>query len=245
MILFDESSEGGGAAGSVYLRPTDGSPAMRLGDGIGRAISPDGSSVLVSRYGSSQFGGLHLLPTGVGEPRDIPLGDRFTQNAAYLPDARHIVVAANENKAGVRLYLVDSMTGEHLAISPEGIDHADSHLLPHGDAILAHNSEQGFQLYPIRGGEPQSVPFLSTQDRVIRWARDGNAVFIHRPSEFPGKIYRLDLDSGERSIVRELMPTDPTGIYRIARVHLSEDTQSYAYSYYMQLLDLHVIEGLR
>ena len=38
-FLLDETAEGGGASGSVYIRATDGSPAVRLGDGAGRALS--------------------------------------------------------------------------------------------------------------------------------------------------------------------------------------------------------------
>ena len=33
ILLFDESGEAGGAAGVMYLRPTDGSAPLRLGDG--------------------------------------------------------------------------------------------------------------------------------------------------------------------------------------------------------------------
>ena len=244
-ILFDESGEGGGAAASVYLRATDGSPAMRLGDGISRAISPDGSSVLVSKLGHSTFGGLSLLPTGVGEPREIVLADLHVQLADWLPDSRHIVIGASQGNAGARLYLLDIQTGEHLPISPEGIDHFDAHLLPRGNFVAAHHSERGFQLYPLQGGEPQSLPYLTDRDRPIRWAPDGNAMYVHRTGEFPARIYRLDLDTGERKMWRELQPPDPIGIYRIARVLLSEDVQSYVYTYYMQLLDLHVIEGLK
>ncbi len=244
-ILFDESGEGGGAAASVYLRATDGSPAMRLGDGISRAISPDGSSVLVSKLGHSTFAGLTVLPTGVGEPREIALDGLHVQLADWLPDSRHIVIGASKGNAGARLYLLDIQTGEYLPISPEGIDHFDAHLLPRGGFVAAHHSELGYQLFPLQGGEPQPLPYLTDRDRAIRWAGDGNALYVHRTGEFPARIYRLDLDTGERKMWRELMPPDPIGIYRIARVLLSEDAQAYVYTYYMQLLDLHVIEGVR
>ena len=46
LLLFDESGEGGGANGGVYLRPTDGSPAVRLSEGLGVALSPDSAWAL-------------------------------------------------------------------------------------------------------------------------------------------------------------------------------------------------------
>jgi hypothetical protein len=39
LILFDESGEGGGAVHAVYVRRTDGSPAVRLGEGSSYAYS--------------------------------------------------------------------------------------------------------------------------------------------------------------------------------------------------------------
>src|SRR6185436_9512433 len=41
MVLFSESGEGGGAGYSVYIRKTDGSPAVRLGEGGAQQLSPD------------------------------------------------------------------------------------------------------------------------------------------------------------------------------------------------------------
>ncbi len=45
-LLFTESGEAGGENYSSYLRETDGSPAVRLGDGFGFALSPDKKFVL-------------------------------------------------------------------------------------------------------------------------------------------------------------------------------------------------------
>jgi hypothetical protein len=55
----------------------------------------------------------------------------------------------------------------------------------------------------------------------------------------------VDLDTGERTVSRELTPPDPTGIYRVGRMRMSRDLSAYAYTHYMQLVDLHVVEGLR
>ena len=45
-VLFSEEGEGAGPLLSTYLRPTDGSPAIRLGDGEALALSPDGKWAL-------------------------------------------------------------------------------------------------------------------------------------------------------------------------------------------------------
>ncbi len=46
-VLFGEL----GKAAGVYLRPTDGSPPMRLSDGQGLDLSPDGRVAVVSQPG--------------------------------------------------------------------------------------------------------------------------------------------------------------------------------------------------
>ena len=42
-LLFAEVGEAGGSTYSIYIRGTDGSPAIRLGDGNPQALSPDGA----------------------------------------------------------------------------------------------------------------------------------------------------------------------------------------------------------
>src|SRR5438128_851834 len=65
-ILFDETGIGGGPLGSVYTRGTDGSPAVRLGDGTAFSFSPDGAWALTSvGLGPSR---VELVPCGAGEP---------------------------------------------------------------------------------------------------------------------------------------------------------------------------------
>jgi hypothetical protein len=85
---------------------------------------------------------------------------------------------------------------------------------------------------------------LERTDRIVRWQPDGRGVIVYRTNELPSRMHRVDLESGARTAVRELSPPDPTGIYRVGRVHTSADGTAYAYNYYMQLIDLHVISGL-
>jgi hypothetical protein len=55
----------------------------------------------------------------------------------------------------------------------------------------------------------------------------------------------VNLETGERTRLHALNPPDPTGVYRISRVCMTPDAKTYGYNYYMQLLDLHVITGLK
>ncbi len=244
-LLLDESAEGGGMDGSIYLRMIDGSPAIRLADGIARSMSPDGEWVLGSRNSSDGLGHLRMLPTGVGEPRDLPIGDLYCNNAKWLPDGHSLVVSGHEPGQGTRLYVLDSVTGEHRAVSPEGVDAMEYQVLPRGNAVVAINADQEHWLYPLDGRDPAPITGLDRADRVVLWNEDENAVLVFVNNEMPARIYRLDLAAGTRTVLHELTPPDPTGIYRIGRVRTSQDGRAYGYTYYMQLVDLHVISGLK
>src|SRR6266852_9089142 len=63
-------TEVGWASGGLYLayaRKTDGSPAVRLGEGNWPVFSPDGKWVLASQLTLRTHSKLILLPTGPGE----------------------------------------------------------------------------------------------------------------------------------------------------------------------------------
>ncbi len=61
-VLINEMIRGG-----VYLRKTDGSEAVLLGDGEGLSLSPDGAQVLVRRDGAPPH--LVVVPTRAGEKK--------------------------------------------------------------------------------------------------------------------------------------------------------------------------------
>ncbi|MCA1612373.1 MAG: serine/threonine-protein kinase [Acidobacteria bacterium] len=122
-VMFYEAGEGGGAGYSTYVRKTDGSPAVRLGEGQGVGLSPDGAwaTSVVRKLTDPR---LVLYPTGAGQARTLTApGLRFTGGGPFLPDSRHLIVAATEPGRANRLYLVDMAAEGAKArpISPEGV----------------------------------------------------------------------------------------------------------------------------
>ncbi len=99
---------------------------------------------------------------------------------------------------------------------------------------------------PIEGDEPpQPIPILTSDDRPIRWTPMGNSLYVFRRGELPAQIMRLDLATGRKERVLELMPPDPAGVVEIVSVRLTPDAASYAYSYHRILSDLLLVEGLK
>ena len=127
-LLFDEEGGGGaldyskssGLTYAVYIRKTDGSPAVLLGEGGAVALSPDGKWAISQTQDSpSQF---KILPTGAGEPRDLTKDNINHSWAHWFPDGKRILFTADEPGKGVRFYVYDLASGKSQAVSQEGVN---------------------------------------------------------------------------------------------------------------------------
>src|SRR5207244_8447727 len=88
LVLFDETGEGGNY--SVYVRPLDGGPAIRLGEGAAGRFSSDGQSALAVRH-VPKPNQIFVYPIGPGETRQVTHDAITHQIAAWLPDRKRIV----------------------------------------------------------------------------------------------------------------------------------------------------------
>ena len=243
-ILFDESGEGGGARHAVYVRRTDGSPAVHLGEGWAGNFSPDGRWV-ASQSMPPEGRRITLLPTKAGEPRDLPKDDLRVHRAWWLPDGMRILAAANAPGEGLRLF-VQSLGGQPpRPITGEGIGMGFFPVSPDARVAAAQGPDGLFYGFPIEGGDPEFLPGLAAEDRPIRFSPDGKFLYAYRRGELPAHVIRLDLATGEKHASQELMPPDAAGVVEIVSVVLTPDVASYAYSYHRILSDLFLVEGLR
>jgi serine/threonine protein kinase/Tol biopolymer transport system component len=244
LLLFDETGEGGGARHALYMRNTDGSPAVQLGSGWAGSFSPDGRWVASTTHAP---GGreIVLLPVKAGEPRVLPRNDLAIHRTWWLPDGKRILVAANSPGEGLRLF-VQGLEGEPpRQITPAGIALGFFPVSPDGRVVVGQGADRLFYSYPIEGGDPEFLPGLVAEDRPIRFSPDGKALFAYRRGELPAHVIRLDLETGEKKTSHELMPADPAGVVEVVSVALTPDVSSYAYSYHRILSDLFLVEGIR
>jgi eukaryotic-like serine/threonine-protein kinase len=239
-IVFSETGEATGGNYGIYLRKTDGSPAVRLGDGNSARLSPDGQWVL-AEMGSPRK--LMLLPTGVGEPRQLTDNKSDHRAAAWLPDGRSIVFSASEAGHEVRTYLLDLQGGSPHALTPEGM--AGSLVTPDGKFLLARDTKGQRWLCPIGGGEPQKFDVAIKPDEFIMgFSSDGKSLRV-RARTIPVEIVSVDVASGRREPWKEIAPADPAGAQMVFLIAFSADGKSYAYSVSRVLSDLYVVDGLK
>jgi eukaryotic-like serine/threonine-protein kinase len=242
-LLFREEGEAGGPTYAVYLRKTDGSAAVRLGDGQSLALSPDGKWALACR-GDTQTD-LYLLPTGPGEPRQLNGHDIIHNAAQWFADGKRILIAGIEANHGLRLYVQDIDPDRLVAVTPEGTNGSFFALSPDGSRVAAVGPDEKAYLFPLPSGEPRPIKGLEPGEMPVKWSSDGRFLYIYKSGELPAKVYRVDIESGSRTLWKPLMPPDPAGVEFVGPVLPTPDGKSYVYGYRRLLSDLYLVEGLQ
>jgi Tol biopolymer transport system component len=244
-LLFDESSEGGGEEGSVFLRDTEASSPVRLGSGFGMGLSPDERLVVSSAPKRPEI--VRLQPVGAGEARQIGEMKFPVTWASWMPDGKQVLLSGGERGHGARLWLLGVEGGAARPVSPEGV-----HLIPYtnlispdGKVVPATGPDGKVALFPLDGGAPRPIAGLAADEMPCGWDAAGRALYVYRPGQLPARIARLDVQTGERQAWIEVMPGDATGITFIRAPHLTRDGSAYAYSYSRTLATLYLVKGLR
>ncbi len=251
IVLFDEEGVGGGVqygdskelTYAVYIRSTDGSPAIRLGEGVADALSPDQKWVIVQSPGSPEQ--LRLLPTGAGETQPLTNDSINHQWARWFPDGKRFVFSGNEPGRGVRLYTQNLSGGTPKAISPEGVDATAFAISPDGQQVVGIGPDEKGYSYPAVGGDARIVNGMEAGDIPIIWNLDGRSIFLYRTGEVPAKIYQLDLATGKKTIRKEIVPVDTTGVSTIGPIQVTPDGKTFVYGFHRTLGDLYLVEGLK
>jgi len=244
MILFGESGEGSGASYDVYVRRTDGSPPVRLGEGFPLDLSPDGRWALVRTNSSPPQ--LVLLPTGPGEPRQLSQGPMSHYNAVLFPDGRRILFMGNEPGKEIRCYVQDLEGGEPRPVAAEGNNfrRLQHPLSADGKLIALRDADGRVSIWPLDGKAGRPVPGLA-EEAISGWTPDGLGLHIWEPTSWPVRVERLDVATGRRELWREITSADPSGLIEVSPLIMTPDGKSYVYSYSSSLSDLFLAEGLR
>ncbi len=243
-VAFTECSSGGQGY-KVYLRGTDGAPAVLLGPGLAQSLSPDGSEVLAI---VDHLGGAHLVayPTGPGAPRPIRFPGLTVRRARWLPDGRGVLIAAARDAERPRIYLADPRGGgAPRPLTPEG------HNLPVGNAFvdarrfLSSGPDGRPFLGSLDGNAPLPVPGLGPDDVVPGAFRGDGTILVRRGLDLPARLVWLDVDTGRETPLREILPADPAGITTIGKIAVSADGRTLVYEYERRFSELYVVDGVR
>jgi eukaryotic-like serine/threonine-protein kinase len=242
-LLFSETREGGGAKSAVYLRRADAPAPLRLADGIGDALSPDGKWAL-----AHQGAKLAIIPTGTGEPRELKLDGSFETGAAWMPDSRRAIVGGAMDKGAYRLYVIDTLDETATPLSPENIWSGGVRafaVAPDGLSVAGMSAEELIVIYPLDGSAARPVAGVERGEIPIQWSADGASLYVYRPTGLPARVHRITLATGQRELWKELTAADPAGVYKISPVAITPDGSAYAYTAMRVLSELYLTDGVK
>ena len=256
-ILLNQFGGGAAASGSTFVRPTDGSPAVKLGEGFATMFSSDGRFVIGSPSEHDIHGAtvrrtrVVLMPTGAGSPRMIEIPElEMLRSAWLLPDGKRLLILGKRAGELPRFFVADIEAPKLRPVTPPGYDgfFGNRPISPDGSRFFAIHGDPGsmsFQVFPIDGGSPKVLAGAEQQDVISSWSGDGRSLFVYRRNQLPIPVFRIDVESGRRELWKELSPSDPAGVEGGYGVVVARDGRSYAYDFGRTLSTLYLVKGVR
>jgi hypothetical protein len=244
-LLISDKPAPSGRGRSLLLRPTDGSPALRLADGFNAfnaRLSPDGG--WVAARGWQPGDGLRIEPTGAGEGRALPTGDLArVVSWAWWPDSTGLVLSGSRADGSAAL-VEQSLAGGDPRHLSGACDARDVLVSPDGRLVACH-AGKGLAILARDGSSRRELATSEAVDWLVRWSADGRSLYSYRQGEMPAAILLTDLATGRVEVARRLNPPDPTGLWRVHPIVVTPDGRHWAYSTARWLGDLYVYSGLR
>ena len=180
-LLFDEEGEAGGANYTVYLRKSDRSPVVRLGEGNALSLSPDGKWALsIMPVPNSPF---RLLATGTGEPKllrsaaSTPNRRRHgspTAGRSSLPEARPATDFASTGSASTAGAPTQSRPRESSWVSRDSRSPGTENPSPPSPPIAGRCSFPSMAAHPARSPASPTGSFLCAFRRTGARSSLGN-----------------------------------------------------------------------
>jgi len=246
-VAFGESGEASGSTYGVYIRNVDGSPAIRLGDGSGGTISPDGKWVAGPDGSVNATWGISILPTGAGQPRTLPGAVSSGTAVSWTADSKTLLFMHREPDNNTRIYAESIDGGDARALTPANESFAIGRhaMSPDGKSFLARRQQEGTTvLFPFDGGPLKELPMIKRGEYVNQWSTDGKSVFVStRGSVVDGSaIYKVNLETGQRDLIKTIMPADRAGLQAFDSQFVSPDGSVIAFSYTRILSTLYILQ---
>lgn len=242
-VAFDDSGEGGGVNGAVFIRRWSDSSPVQLGEGVAGSISPDGKWL-----SSTDFDGARILliPLGPGQTQTVLCPDESCSYPKYFPDGKKVVYFSTKPGRASRLMVRSLPDGKPMPISPEGIGLTTVlPVSPNGLYVAALGTDAKPTIFSVDGKTSWAIPNSEAREIPVQWTPDGNSIYLTHPLDRMAQVFRVDIHTGERTLWKQIGAADPAGVLGVTRVFPTPDGNAYAYGYIRILSTLYLVTGLR
>jgi len=242
MFSFTDQSGQAGNGYEVYVRKTDGSPAVHIGGGgFASDISPDGKWVLIVLPGDPA-GRVQIVPVGAGQARVLHWDGFEVRWADWFFDGKHILMTASQSGQTQFLYVTDANGSTPKPLFP---GQAGALMAPDGQSLF--DVRNGVcEIRSIDGKSTKTIPGLQNGELPIAWTDDGKHLFTQTPSATGLTIYKVDVDSGARELWQVVKPKDQVGLRPMAVPSaITPDGRWMIFSYKTQIGQLYRSDTLK
>ena len=242
MFSFTDQSGQAGNGYEVYVRKTDGSPAVHIGGGgFASDISPDGKWVLIVLPGDPA-GRVQIVPVGAGQARVLHWDGFEVRWADWFFDGKHILMTASQSGQTQFLYVTDANGSTPKPLFP---GQAGALMAPDGQSLF--DVRNGVcEIRSIDGKSTKTIPGLQNGEFPIAWTDDGKHLFTQTPSATGLTIYKVDVDSGARELWQVVKPKDQVGLRPMAVPSaITPDGRWMIFSYKTQIGQLYRSDTLK
>jgi len=242
-VLFTDLSEQAGNDYAVYVRKSDGSPAVRIGQGgFGTDLSPDGKWALIMLAGDPAQR-VRIVPVGPGKGHVFHWDGIDPIWAYWFPDGQHILLGARQSGQAAGLYVTDVNGATPKLVSPDGF--VEPGVAPDGHSLLILR-KGAWVIVPIPDGGTKPAAGLQTGDFPIAWASDPEHVFVQVNGATGFSIYKIDLVSGGRELWQTVTPKDQVGLRLTSSPSaITPDGRWLAFTFGTQLGQLYLSDSLK
>jgi hypothetical protein len=180
-----------------------------------------------------------VYPTGAGAPVPIPMGPLDACDIAFfLRDDKNLVIWGNEKGKAPRAYRAAFPGGIPKPLLAEGL--FLQYVSESGDRFLVLDKDDAFKVVDASGAL-SPVKGLRSNDDVIDWSAQGHWAMVHELSTVPAVLERVALDTGIRTRVAELGPTDRAGVTFVDPRAYRENGKIYGYQYSRRVSTLFLV----
>jgi eukaryotic-like serine/threonine-protein kinase len=244
IISFTDQSSRGGNDYTVYVRKTDGSPAVKIAAGeFASDMNPDGKSVLLFRADDPQQRA-QIVPVGPGQPTILHWDGMIPNWGTWFPDGQHILFTGSSNTDPAQHAYVTDRSGappKFASTYPLGWPTAS----PDGRSIIVKKGGK-YAVQVIGEPEAREIPGLGEDEFVMAWSDDPRVIYVMSFKGLTRQIDKLNLDTGKRQLWQVWTPKDPSGVLQpTVPTAITPDGSKMMFTQRRQLSTLYRSENLK